>query len=47
MGQIGDAEWFAGSSKIAPRILIFSIVLGAVYSFYDKSIATYALQFFG
>ena len=34
----------AGSSKTAPRILIFSIVLGAEYSFYVKSIATYAPQ---
>ena len=34
----------AGSSKTAPRILIFSIVLGAEYSFYVKSIAIYALQ---
>jgi hypothetical protein len=33
---------FAGSSRTAPRILIFSIVLGAKYSFYVKSIATYA-----
>jgi hypothetical protein len=32
----------ASSSKTAPRILIFSIVLGAEYSFYVKSIATYA-----
>ena len=32
----------AGSSKTAPRILIFSIALGAEYSFYVKSIATYA-----
>jgi hypothetical protein len=32
----------AGSSKKAPRILIFSIVLGAEYSFNVKSIATYA-----
>jgi hypothetical protein len=31
-----------GSSKMAPRILIFLIVLGAEYSFYVKSIATYA-----
>ena len=30
------------SSKTAPWILIFSIVLGAKYSFYVKSIATYA-----
>ena len=35
----------AGSSKTAPRILIFSIVLGAEYSFYVKSIVTYAPQF--
>ena len=31
---------------MAPRILIFSIVLGAEYSFYVKSIATFALTFF-
>ena len=37
----------AGSSKTAPRILIFSIVLGAECSFYVKSIATYAPQFLG
>ena len=30
-----------GSSKTAPRIFIFSIVLGAGYSFYVKSIATF------
>ena len=36
-----------GSSKTAPRILIFSIVLGAEYSFYLKSIATYAPAFLG
>ena len=35
----------AGSSKTAPRILIFSIVMGADYSFYVKSIATYAPAF--
>ena len=34
----------AGSSKTAPSILIFSI---AIYSFYVKSIATFALTFFG
>ena len=34
----------AGSSKAALKILIFSIVLGAEYSFYVKSIATYAPQ---
>ena len=32
---------------MAPRILVFSIVLRAEYSFYVKSIATYAPQFFG
>ena len=37
----------AGSSKTAPRILIFSIAMGADYSFYVKSIATFALTFFG
>ena len=37
----------AGSSKTALRILIFSIVLGAKYSFYVKAIATYASQCFG
>ena len=42
MGQIGSG--LAGSSKMAPRILTFSIVLGAEYSFYVKSIATYATQ---
>ena len=34
----------AGKSKTAPRILIFSIVLGVEYSLYVKSIATYAPQ---
>ena len=34
-------------SKTAPRIFIFSIVLGAEYSSYMKSIAIYALTFFG
>ena len=35
----------AGSTKTAPRILIFSIALGTDYSFYVKSIATYASKF--
>ena len=30
---------------MAPRILIFSIAMGADYSFYVKSIATYAPVF--
>ena len=37
----------AGSSKTAPRILIFSIGMGADYSFYVKSIATCTSTFFG
>ena len=37
----------AGSSKTAPRIFIFSIGLGAEYSFYVKSIATCAPTFLG
>ena len=32
---------------MAPRILIFSIAMGDDYSFYVKSIATFALTFFG
>ena len=36
----------AGSSKTAPRILIFSIAMGADYLFYVKSIANYAPAFF-
>ena len=31
-------------SKMGSRIFIFSLVLGAKYSFYVKSIATYTLQ---
>ena len=34
-----------GSSKTAPRILIFSIAVGAEYLSYVKSIATFALFF--
>ena len=37
----------AGSSKTAPRIFIFSIVLGAECLSYVESIATFALIFFG
>ena len=37
----------AGSYKNAPTILIFSIVLFAKYLSYVKSIATFALTFFG
>ena len=32
---------------MTPKILIFSITIGADYSFYVKSIATFALTFFG
>ena len=35
----------AGSSKTAPRILIFSIAMGADYSFYVKIIETHARAF--
>ena len=35
----------AGSSKTAPRIFIFSIVLGAEYLSYVKSIKTHARAF--
>ena len=35
----------APSSKTAPRILIFSIAMGADYSFYVKTIETYARTF--
>ena len=48
--ELNGLDWqccLAGSSKTAPRILIFSIVLGAKYSFYLKSIATYAPAFLG
>ena len=36
----------AGSSQMAPRILIFSIAMGADYSFYLKTIETHARAFF-
>ena len=37
----------AGSSKRAPRILIFSIAMGAEYLSHVKSIATFAPTFYG
>ena len=43
MGLIGSAD----SSKTAHRIFISSIILAAGYLSYVKSIATYALTFFG
>jgi hypothetical protein len=45
--DVNVLDWWcclAGSSKTALRILIFSIALGAEYSFYVKSNATYAPQ---
>ena len=36
----------AGSSKTAPRILIFSIAMGADYILYMKTIETHACAFF-
>ena len=38
---------YSGSSKTAPRILIFTIAMGADYPFYVKFIATFALTVFG
>jgi hypothetical protein len=35
----------AGSSKMAPRIFIFSIAMGADYTFYVKNIETHAHAF--
>ena len=46
MGWIGSAV-LAGSSRTAPRIFIFSTVLGAEYLSYVKFIAIHALTFFG
>ena len=48
--EVNGLDWqycLAGSSKTAPRIFIFSIVLGAKYLSYVKSIATCAPTFFG
>ena len=45
--EVNGLNWqccLAGSSKTAPRILIFSSAMGAKYSFYVKSITTYAPQ---
>ena len=36
----------AVSSKAAPRILIFSIAMGADHEFYMKTVETYARAFF-
>ena len=48
--DVNGLDWqccLAGISKTAPRIFIFSIVLGAEYLSYVKPIATYAPTFFG
>ena len=48
--MLNGLDWqccLGGSSKRAPRILIFSITMGADYSLYLKSIATCAPTFFG
>ena len=48
--EVNGLDWqccLAGSPKTAPRILIFSIAMGADYSFYVKSTATYAPAFLG
>ena len=48
--EVNGLDWqccLAGSFKRAPRILIFSIAMGAEYIFYVKFIATFALTFFG
>ena len=47
---VNRLDWqccLAGTSKIAPRILIFSIVMGADYSIELIIIVTYVLQFIG
>ena len=47
--EVNGLDWqcySAGSSKTAARILIFSIAIGADYSFYVKHIATYAPHIF-
>ena len=46
--EVNGLDWqccLAGSSKTAPRIFIFSIVLGAEYLSYVKSIETHAWAF--
>ena len=48
--EVNGLDWqccLAGSSKRAPRIFIFSIVLGAKYLSFVKFIATRAPTFFG
>ena len=48
--EVNGLDWqgyLAGSSKRAPRILIFSIAMGADYLFCVKFIATRGPTFFG
>jgi len=45
IGQIGSAVYLAGSSKMAPRILVFSIAMGVDISFYVKTLETHASAF--
>ena len=47
IGWFGSAVSLAGSSKTTPRILIFSMAMGADYSFELISIETYTPQFNG
>ena len=47
--EVNGLDWqccLAGSSQRAPRIFIFSITMGADYSFYVKIIETHARAFF-
>ena len=47
--EVNGLDWqccLAGSSQRAPRILIFSIAMGADYSFHVKTIETHARTFF-
>ena len=47
--EVNGLDWqccLAGSSQRAPMILIFSIAMGADYSFYVKTIETHARAFF-
>ena len=46
--EVNGLDWrccLAGNSQRAPRILIFSIAMGADYSFYVKTIETHARTF--
>ena len=46
--EVNGLDWqccLAGSSQRAPRILIFSIAMGADYLFYVKTIETHARAF--